>query len=148
MKTGKYTLLILMLLSMAVTANGREHPCLILTRNAVETIAPELGKVPLLDSSLLAIRQKLDRIIDEPLDIPFPKDAGGGYTHEQHKRNYTSMYQAGVLYQLYKEDRYAEYVKKCFWNMQHSIPDSLCTRYRSRVTEDVFSGRDSMRVYG
>ena len=35
----------------------------------------------------------------------------GGYTHEQHKKNYKNMALAGALYQLTKDAKYAEYVK-------------------------------------
>lgn len=43
--------------------------------------------------------------------VPLPKDAGGGYTHEQHKKNYTNMYEAGLMYQLYNDKKYADYIK-------------------------------------
>jgi hypothetical protein len=33
-------------------------------------------------------------------DIPVPADAGGGYTHEQHKRNATLILQSGLLFQF------------------------------------------------
>jgi len=43
--------------------------------------------------------------------VPVPRDPGGGYTHEQHKRNYRAMYLASNLYRLTGEDRYADYVR-------------------------------------
>ncbi|MBC6983423.1 heparinase II/III family protein [Caulobacter sp. 17J80-11] len=44
--------------------------------------------------------------------VPVPKDPGGGYTHEQHKRNYRTIYQAGQLYRLTGDPAYAEHVRK------------------------------------
>ncbi|MFC4292391.1 alginate lyase family protein [Sphingorhabdus arenilitoris] len=44
--------------------------------------------------------------------VPVPKDPGGGYTHEQHKRNYKAMYQAGQLYRITGDIKYREYVRK------------------------------------
>ncbi len=32
--------------------------------------------------------------------VPVPVDPGGGYTHEQHKRNYRAIYLAGQLYRI------------------------------------------------
>jgi hypothetical protein len=41
-------------------------------------------------------------------DIPVPADAGGGYTHEQHKRNSRVILDAGMLYLVTGEQAYAE----------------------------------------
>lgn len=43
--------------------------------------------------------------------VPVPADGGGGYTHERHKKNYQLMYNAGIIYQLSQDEKYAEYVK-------------------------------------
>ncbi len=47
-----------------------------------------------------------------PLNIPVPKDPGGGYTHETHKSNASLIYDAGQLYQLSGETKYAEFAGK------------------------------------
>lgn len=43
--------------------------------------------------------------------VPLPKDPGGGFTHEQHKRNYRAIYLGGQLYRITGDRRYAEYVR-------------------------------------
>lgn len=43
--------------------------------------------------------------------VPVPKDPGGGYTHEQHKRNYRAIYEAGRLYSVTGEQIYADFVR-------------------------------------
>lgn len=43
--------------------------------------------------------------------VPVPRDAGGGLTHEQHKRNYLAIQGAGALYRLTGERAYADYVR-------------------------------------
>ncbi|WP_232366319.1 heparinase II/III domain-containing protein [Salinimonas sediminis] len=58
------------------------------------------------------LRKQMDKVIAQPTDVPVPVDAGGGYTHEQHKRNYQNMYQAGQLYLLSGDKKYADYVTK------------------------------------
>ena len=41
--------------------------------------------------------------------MPIPADGGGGYTHEQHKQNAKTIYEAGMLYQLTGEAQYREF---------------------------------------
>ena len=43
--------------------------------------------------------------------VPVPKDPGGGYTHEQHKRNQQAIQGAGALYRLTGDRAYAEYAR-------------------------------------
>ena len=64
------------------------------------------------DLTLKQAQSKLDALIDTPLTIPVPKDPGGGYTHETHKANFTLMYEAGQLYQLTGEKKYADFAGK------------------------------------
>ena len=45
-------------------------------------------------STINAIKRRTDISVKTPMVVPLPKDAGGGYTHEQHKKNYTNMYEA------------------------------------------------------
>ena len=46
------------------------------------------------------------------MDVPFPKDPAGGYTHDKHKSNYMLMFNSGILFNLTGEMKYAELVKK------------------------------------
>jgi oligo-alginate lyase len=43
--------------------------------------------------------------------VPQPKDPGGGYSHEQHKRNYQAIHAAGALYRLTGDRAYADYAR-------------------------------------
>ncbi|MET4574732.1 hypothetical protein ABIA68_003623 [Stenotrophomonas rhizophila] len=45
------------------------------------------------------------------IDVPVPKDKGGGYTHEQHKRNYQAIQAAGALYRLTGDKAYANFAR-------------------------------------
>ena len=47
----------------------------------------------------------------EGIIVPVPADPGGGYTHEQHKRNFRAMYLAGNLFRLTGDETYAHYVR-------------------------------------
>lgn len=93
------------------SATAQEHPSLILTKAGVEKIRAELGSVPLFDASLQKLKAEIDAEIALGIDTPIPKDYSGGYTHVRHKRNMIVMQQAGVLYQILDDEKYAKYVK-------------------------------------
>ncbi len=106
------SLVTVFLLSGTGTSGAKEHPCLILTKSGVEEAKRSLGKAPLFDSTLKEIRAEIDGVVSLPIEVPFPKDAGGGYTHERHKKNYMQMYHAGILYQIYEDKKYALFIEK------------------------------------
>lgn len=70
-------------------------------------------------------QQLIDIKLTENINVPLPKDAGGGYTHEVHKKNYADMYSAGRLYLLTQDQKYADYVKRVlveYANMYPTLP--------------------------
>lgn len=83
-----------------------------LTQSGVEEIKSQLGKNPILDISFEKAKEIADRAVNAPVEVPQPLDVGGGYSHEKHKSNYTEMYNAGVVYQITGEKKYAEYIRK------------------------------------
>ena len=87
------------------------HPNLILTQNAVSDIKKELGNVPIFDATLSKAKEEIDKAIAKGIDVPIPKDMAGGYTHTQHKANYSNMQKAGVLFQILGDEKYAVYVR-------------------------------------
>lgn len=109
-------------ISFSTVAQKVQHPCLILTKEGSRQIKTKLGTIPLLDNTITDARKQVDQIMVQPLEVPIPKDAGGGYTHEQHKRNYTNMYHAGVLYQLTGEAKYANFVKDMLMEYARMYP--------------------------
>ena len=111
MKTKSILTTIFLLLAFTAYTKSPEHPCLLLTSKGVEQIKSQNRPAILFNTTLAQIKNQTDITLKRPIDVPIPKDAGGGYTHEQHKRNYNSMYNAGVLFQLTEKKEYAEYVK-------------------------------------
>lgn len=92
---------------------------------ACQGIAPDVGvdtasKTPKsmtaqasgFDVTLAQAKSELDAQMALPMTVPVPKDAGGGYTHEKHKKNATLIYNAGQIYELTGEKEYAEYAGK------------------------------------
>jgi len=60
-------------------------------------------------ATLKAAEANLAAQMQRPVTIPVPQDSGGGYTHETHKANFALMYDAGQLYQLTGETKYAKF---------------------------------------
>ena len=66
---------------------------------------------PLYANEMGRARDFVDAMMTQGVVVPEPKDPGGGYTHEQHKRNYRAIYQAGQLYRITGEEKYRAYVR-------------------------------------
>lgn len=87
--------------------------------NAADDARPVLTDVaglrgqsaPLFAAELARVRKDVDAAMRAGISVPIPKDAGGGATHEQHKRNYMAIYGAGLLYRITGERRYADYAR-------------------------------------
>lgn len=98
--------------SPAVQAPTGGHPRLLLSPEQAAYIRANLDESPGFAASLAATRDRIDAYFRTPPDVPVPKDPGGGYTHEQHKRNGIAINDAGVLYQLTGEEVYADYARQ------------------------------------
>lgn len=120
------TILILFLLAscqeQVSTDSNTEHPNLILTEKGVDAMKASLGKIPLFDKSVDAVRVQVDEEIANGIEVPVPKDLAGGYTHERHKANFFTMEKAGVLYQITGEDKYAVYIRDMLLEYAEMFP--------------------------
>ena len=102
---------------------GQVHPNLILTKEGVQKIRKELGKVPLFDATLADVKKEVDAEISLGIDTPIPKDYSGGFTHERHKRNFIILQKAGVLFQILEDEKYADYIKKMLFQYEAMYKD-------------------------
>lgn len=111
--TIKNTLLAAVLVSVPATAqvSGNGHPNLIVTEQDVANIAASWESYDAYAEQLNADKTNLDAFMAEGVVVPMPKDAGGGYTHEQHKRNYKAIRNAGFLYQVTGDEKYLTFAK-------------------------------------
>lgn len=122
----KLNLMAALLLTVATlfSAAGAPHrPCLLLTQDGVAALRAEMGKNPLVDKAFAQAKAVADKAVSEPVVVPQPLDVGGGYSHEKHKENYMQMYQAGVVYQLTGEKKYAEFVRRMLLDYAEIYPD-------------------------
>ena len=111
MKARKILTALFLITICACNTYAQSHPCLTLTKNDVKEIRSSITENNMFTSTIERMKKRADATIKTPMIVPIPKDAGGGYTHEQHKRNYTNMYESGLMYQIYNDKKYAEYIK-------------------------------------
>lgn len=64
----------------------------------------------------------VDATFDQKINVPMPADAGGGYTHEVHKKNYALMRDAGRLFLITKEQKYADLVRDILFEYADMYP--------------------------
>lgn len=103
--------------------DGRaSHPRLLLTAGDVADIRAAIGESPGFRRSLDRTQARVDGYFSSPPDVPAPTDAGGGYSHEQHKRNGVAIREAGIVYQLTGADRYAEHARSLFLDYAELYP--------------------------
>lgn len=88
-----------------------QHPITFFTKQEAALVKSSLSKYPLLTRSYNDIKKEVDQWIGKDVDVPFPKDPAGGYTHDKHKSNYMLMFNSGVLYNLTGDVKYAKLVK-------------------------------------
>lgn len=99
------------LLPVILTA---QHPVTFFTKAEAAEVKRNISKYPLLTRSYNEIKNDVDAWLGKDVDVPFPKDPAGGYTHDKHKANYTLMFNAGILYNLTSDQKYAALVKQLF----------------------------------
>ena len=102
---------IALILFISLSVDAQTHPCLTLTKKGLETIKANLGKTPLYDKSFEKVKQNVDAEIAKEIVVPIPKELAGGYSHEVHRKNYNTMQNAGLLFQITGDVKYAKYLK-------------------------------------
>lgn len=120
--------LFVMTLAVAVIGgwpqDGRaSHPRLLLTAGDVAGIRAAIVESPGFRRSLDRTQARVDGYFASPPDVPAPTDAGGGYSHEQHKRNGVAIREAGVVYQLTGNKRYAGHARSLLLDYAELYPE-------------------------
>ncbi|MEO1404916.1 MAG: hypothetical protein AAFV54_00315, partial [Pseudomonadota bacterium] len=74
------------------------------------------------DEMMTALASDVDARLEAGIAVPVPVDAGGGYTHEQHKQNAKTTYEAGMLYQQTGEAKYRDAVRAILFDYADLYP--------------------------
>ena len=64
------------------------HPNLVITQDDVVKMRNAIMQEGRFQDAYLQVKQEGDLHLAMPNVVPVPKDGGGGYTHERHKKNY------------------------------------------------------------
>ncbi|MBU2222784.1 MAG: heparinase II/III family protein [Gammaproteobacteria bacterium] len=109
---SKVTSLVLVTFALIFSLGAQAaHPNLVMTAADVSEMRKAITKPGRFSKAYSDLKAEVDLHMAQPITVPVPKDGGGGYTHEQHKKNYQLMYNAGILYQLSQDKTYADYVR-------------------------------------
>jgi len=108
----KLVTIILIVISTQLFA--QQHPVAFATKADLMAVKSSLTKNALINKSYTEIKGLVDKWIGKDIDVPIPKDAAGGYTHDKHKDNYTLMFNSGMMYHLTGDAKYALLVKRLF----------------------------------
>jgi oligo-alginate lyase len=90
---------------------AQSHPIAFISNSEAAYVKAKLNTSPLLSTSFQTIKASVDSFVGKDVDVPFPKDAAGGYTHDKHKQNYTLMFNSGLLFNITGNVKYAQLVK-------------------------------------
>ena len=131
-----------------LSINAQTHPCLTLTKKGLKEIKANLGKTPLYDTSFEVVKKAVDKAIAKGIDVPIPKELAGGYSHEVHRNNYTTMANAGLLFQITGDARYAKYLKEILHKYADLYPHWVCIPPKTLIQEANCFGNASMMPIG
>ncbi|ASP48646.1 alginate lyase [Cognaticolwellia beringensis] len=92
-------------------AIAKTSPNLVVTVADVKNMRAAIKEDGQFKRTFIASKASVDEQIKRAIIVPMPQDGGGGYTHERHKKNYKLMYDAGIIYQLTQDEKYANYVR-------------------------------------
>ncbi len=96
---------------IAVPAQAQDAKPVLNDPAVLAQMGREAARLPLLAGDLARTRTQLDASIRDGVNVPVPKDPGGGATHEQHRRNYQAIYGGGLLYRITGERKYADHAR-------------------------------------
>ncbi|WP_241231327.1 heparinase II/III domain-containing protein [Sphingomonas koreensis] len=103
--------IIAVLLASTAPALAQDAAPVLASTEAYRAMAADGARAPLFARELAAAKKAVEAGIRAGIDVPVPKDRGGGPTHERHKANYKLIQMAGTLYRVTGDKRYADYVR-------------------------------------
>lgn len=119
----KYVVRIFFALFFPLIVSAQEHPSLLITKANLPALREGVKEFPLLKSSFLDIQQAVDAELAHELLVPTPKDAGGGYTHELHKKNYQLLLNSAICFQITQHAKYFNLSKRILTAYAESYQD-------------------------
>lgn len=110
----KYVVRIFFAFIFPLNIFAQDHPSLLITQSKLPKLRNGVEQLPLLKTSFLEIKNFVDLELQSTASVPTPRDAGGGYTHELHKKNYQLLLNSAICYQITLEQKYLKRCKEIF----------------------------------
>lgn len=95
----------------AAAARQADTAPVLVTAAQWQQMASEGRRYPWFAKEQARTEATLKKMMKAGIDVPVPRDKGGGRTHEQHKRNYQALLAAGTLYRLTGDRAYVDYAR-------------------------------------
>ena len=105
-------------LALAFAAACSAAPDTATSNAALEQVAETGG----FDAMMADLATRVDARLEAGIPVPVPVDAGGGYTHEQHKQNAKTIYEAGMLFEQTGETKYRDAVRDILFDYAELYP--------------------------
>lgn len=106
----KKIMMVLFLVSFGFPSICDGRPSLFLSLEDAAEIKASAEKYPLFAKTFGETKSRLDDAMTQPIEVPMPGE-GGGYAHERHKQNYNEMSNAGFMFRITGEEKYAVFVR-------------------------------------
>lgn len=90
----------------------------LMDQQEIKAIQQQLGKQSLMGRSLDALIIDTDNYLTQPIDVPGHSPAGG-YAHNKHQQNYKYIDQAGRLFLITGEEKYAQFTADLLTQYAH-----------------------------
>ena len=90
----------------------------LMDQQEIKAIQQDLGKQRLMGRSLDALIIDTDNYLTQPIDVPGHSPAGG-YAHNKHQQNYKYIDQAGRLFLITGEEKYAQFTADLLTQYAH-----------------------------
>ena len=113
------------LVSFAALAatSGLLSSCMAMPEPSADAAAAAIEQpVPAFEALMNELATSVDGRLAAGVPVPVPTDAGGGYTHEQHKQNAKTLYEAGLLYQYTGDETYRNAVRDILFDYADLYP--------------------------
>ncbi len=76
-----------------------------------QAMAAAGDRYPMFSAERQRVEREVRAAMAAGLNVPHPRDLGGGVTHEQHKANYKALAGAGALYRMTGDRAYADFAR-------------------------------------
>lgn len=95
----------------AATARADNAAPVLVTADQWRAMAQAGDRYPMFAAERRRVEREVRAAMAAGINVPQPRDLGGGVTHEQHKANYKAIAGAGALYRLTGDVAYAHFAR-------------------------------------